>query len=154
MNSGRSHDVISETALRAFRKRYPNLASTGGLDAGPPVRVKRLDRADSYLLVPIGDDVGLRGIVQFDARGANVESSASISDRSSSFLMAEKEALAASRRALPNRTGWRKPFLAWRPCRESFDSMRPLWVVPHRDGQVYVTQGGKVSETLTGGRGV
>jgi hypothetical protein len=153
MNGSRSRDEISQAALDAFRARHPGVDSSRGLNAGSPVSVKRLDRPDSYLLVPIQDAVGLRGIVQMDAGGQSVQSSAAIRDPGAVFLASEDAALAAVKAAFPNRAGWGMPFLAWRPCRESFDSMRPFWVVPHRSGQVYVSQSREVFETLTAGRG-
>ena len=153
MTNSLSKDEASHVALKAFRARHPGVSSTGRLVAGPPARVERLDRPGAYLLVPIRDAVGLRGIVQLDAQGLCVESSAAIRDSTTLFLASEDAVLAAVRTALPNRLGWRKPFLAWQPCHESFDSMRPLWVVPHTDGQVYVTQSCEVFEVLTAGRG-
>ena len=125
----------------------------GPLAAGPAVRVERLDRPGDYLLVPIQDAAGLRGIVQLDALTLAVQSSAAIRDPAAIFLTTEAEALAAAGAAFPLRRDWGKPFLGWRPCRESFDSLRPLWVVPHHDGQAYVTQSGHVFEALSTGKG-
>jgi hypothetical protein len=143
----------SRTALEAFRAQHRGVALSGELSAGQPVNVLRLDRPGMYLLVPIRDTAGLRGIVQLDAAGLQVDSSAAIRDPSSIFLVSEEAALAAAQSALPDKAGWAKPFLGWRPCRQSFDSMRPLWVVPHQNGHAYVTQGREVFETLTAGRG-
>jgi hypothetical protein len=123
------------------------------LEAGPPVQVRRLHRSGSYLLVPLRDEEGLCGIVRLDAETLAVEASAAIRDRSTAFLAPEDAVLAAAQTALPGRTGWRRPVLAWRPCRESFDAMRPLWLVAHDAGEVYVTQGLEVHEALTSGRG-
>jgi hypothetical protein len=153
MNRSRSQDEICSTALKAFWARHKDAGPSGGFSAGVPVRVERLDRTDAYLLVPIYDDVGLRGIVQLGVQGQSVESSAAIRDPAATFLATEETVLAAAKTALPDMVGWGKPFLGWRPCRESFDSMRPLWVVPHRDGRVYVTQSCEVFEVLTAGRG-
>jgi hypothetical protein len=153
MSEGPSRNEVSRAALEAFRARHLDGHSPVGIDAGPPVSVGRLDRPDSYLLVPIYGTSGLRGIVQLDAQGRSVQSSEAIRDPGTVFLAPEDAVLAAVRTALPDRLGWGKPFLAWRPCRESFDSMRPLWVVPHRDGQAYVTQDRRVFEVLTAGRG-
>jgi hypothetical protein len=148
-----SQNQVSRIALKVFQAQHPGVNSSGEFDAGPSVRVDRLDRPAAYLLVPIHDVVGLRGIVQLNMKDLSVESSAVIRDPGTVFLATEAEVLAAVQSALPDRVGWRKPFLAWRPCRESFDSLRPLWVVPHRDGQVYVTQSCDVFEVLTAGRG-
>lgn len=153
MTGNHSQEETSRAALEAFRALHPDLSSLSGLEAGAPALVERLDRAGAYLLIPINDAVGLRGIVQLDVQSLTVESSAAIRDPTSVFLVSEAAALAAAQTALPNKHGWRKPFLAWQPCRESFDSMRPLWVVPHSDGQAYVTQSRDVFEVLTTGRG-
>jgi hypothetical protein len=118
------------------------------------VRVARLDRPGiDFFLIPIRDAGGLRGIVQLDAQTGGVEASAVIRDPASPFLVTAEAAEAAAHRALPRARDWREPFLGWRPCRESFDSMRPLWVVPHADGEAFVTQGLAVFEALTSGRG-
>jgi hypothetical protein len=146
-------DEVSRAALEDFRARHRGQSSPDGLDAGPPARVKRLDRPGGYLLVPIHDAVGLRGIVQLDEQGLSVESSAAIRDPASVFLATDEAVLEAVQTALPNRHGWGTAFLGWRPCRESFDSMRPLWVVPHADGESYVSQSCEVFEVLTVGRG-
>ena len=82
-----------------------------------------------------------------------VETSAAIADPRSVFLVTADAARSAAELALPDKRGWGKPFLAWRPCRESFDSLRPLWIVPHADGEAFVTQNLTVSEILTWGRG-
>ena len=153
MSGGRSRKGISGAALEAFRAQHPDLSSTGRLTVGSPARVRRLERAGSYILVPIRDDAGLRGIVQLNGRGLSVEASAVIRDPSSTFLEDKEAALAAAKAALPGKRGWRPPFLAWRPCRESFDSMRPLWVIRHTDGEAYVTQNSEVFEALSSGRG-
>lgn len=131
----------------------PGADPAAGVQAGPPVRVRRLDRPGSYLLVPLRDGEGLRGIVRLDGQTLAVEASAAIRDPSTAFLAPEDAVLAAAQTALPRRTGWRRPVLAWRPCREGFDAMRPLWVVAHDAGEVYVTQGLAVHEALTTGRG-
>jgi len=153
MSDGHSKNEVSRAALEAFRARHAGVNASGEFHAGPHVRVERLDRPGAYLLVPIHDAVGLRGIVQLGTKGLPVESSAVIRDPGTVFLATEEAVLAAVQTALPNRLDWRKPFLAWRPCRESFDSMRPLWAVAHRDGQAYVTQSCEVFEVLTTGRG-
>jgi hypothetical protein len=115
--------------------------------------VKRLDKPGEYFLVPIRDGLGLRGVVQVDAERRRVESSAAILDPATELLLRADTALAAALRSRPNLRDWRTPFLGWRPCRESFDSMRPLWVIRHAEGELFVTQSGGVFETLTSGRG-
>lgn len=153
MSHSSSDSKMSITALEAFRARYPGLFSLEGLIAGPPVRVDRLDRPSAYYIVPIRDAAGLRGIVQLDDQGVSIESIAEIRDPSTVFLATKNAVLNAVRTAFPNRQDWHTPFLAWRPCRESLNSMRPFWVVPHAKGQAYVTQDCEVFELLTAGRG-
>jgi hypothetical protein len=114
------------------------------------VRVVRLDQTGIwYYLVPIRDGAGLRGIVQVDPLTGGEETSARIRDPASPFLLPEGNAVAAARQARPSERNWGTPYLGWRPSKESFDSLRPLWVVPHDGGIVYVDQGGRVFETLT-----
>ena len=140
---------LQRAALAELRARH---GSGDALTARAPVRVARLDRPQGYVLVAIDDARGLHGIVAL-GEDATVESSAVIRDPSSIFLTGAAAARAAAEKALPARRGWGTPFLAWRPCKESFDSMRPLWVVPHTGGEAYVTQNLTVSETLSVGRG-
>jgi hypothetical protein len=149
-----TRDDGSHAALEAFRARHTEVRDPGSLAAGPAARVARLDRPGVYfLLVPIHDAGGLRGIVQLDGQGGAVESSAAIRDPASAFLVTADAAVSAARQALPRARDWRQPFLGWRACHESFDSMRPLWVVPHADGEAFVTQSLQVFEALTSGRG-
>jgi hypothetical protein len=148
-----SQEEVSRKAIEAFLKRYPHLSSSIGLYAGPFASIERLDSPDAYLLVPIRDASGLRGIIQLNGKGLAIDSCAEIRDPESTFLIPEKTVLNLVKTSLPNRHGWGKPFLAWKPCRESYDSMRPLWVVPQTEGQVYVTQNCDVFEELTTGKG-
>jgi hypothetical protein len=149
-------DVSPEDAARIaldwFRTQH---GQAGDLRAGEPVRVVRLDDSTrSYFLLPLRDDTGLCGIVQVNTRTGAVETSGLIADPSATFLLPPARALAAARAARPALSGWGSPFLGWRPCKESFDAMRPLWVVPHGDGVVYVDQGGGVFDAPTvSGRG-
>jgi hypothetical protein len=92
-------------------------------------------------------------MVQLAEDGRTVESSAIIRDPTSRLLLHPAAAAAMARAALPAERGWGDPYLGWRPCRESFDSLRPLWVVPHAAGEAFVTQAGTVFETLTSGKG-
>lgn len=142
----------ARTALEWFRAQHGEAAD---LRAGAVVRVLRLDDpARGYFLVPMRDDAGLCGIVQVDAHTGQVETSARIADASAAFLLPQAQALAAARAALPQLSDWGSPHLGWRPCKESFDAMRPLWVVPHGAGVVYVDQSGQVFDALTmSGRG-
>jgi hypothetical protein len=119
------------------------------------MRVVRLDRPESaYFLVPIRDEAGLRGIVQLDARTGREETSARIKDPASDFLLSEAAAREAARIARPHARDWQDAHLGWRPSRESFDSMRPLWVARHAEGVVYVDQSGRVFDELgVSGRG-
>jgi hypothetical protein len=144
---------LARAALEAFRARYGDSRAQGTLTARAPVRVSRLDRPGAYVLVGIEDGRGLQGIVSLSADAGAVESSAFIRDPGSVFLVSGDTARAAAAKALPDKRGWGAPFLAWRPCRQSFDNLRPLWVVPHADGEAFVTQGLSVSETLTSGKG-
>lgn len=149
--TGREDEL--RAALNEFQARHAGTPAPTGFRAGPPARVRRLDRGGAYLLIPILDAGGLRGIVQIDEESGTIESSASIRDPASGFLEAEEAALSAAQRVLPGRHGWGKPFLGWRPCRESFSSLRPFWVIPHAEGEAFVAQSGEVFETLTSGRG-
>jgi hypothetical protein len=153
MDRTSSDKEISRMALETFKKCYFGLFSKSELIGGPPVHVIRLDREGGYFLVAINNDDGLCGIVQFDEQDLSIESSALIHDHKSEFLATEKAVLNAVQAAFPQKNGWCKPFLAWQPCAESFDSMRPLWVVNHSEGKVYVTQSCEVFEGLTFGQG-
>lgn len=141
---------LQHAALDAFRARHGSHAAV--LKARLPVAVLRLDRPGGYVLVGIDDEHGLHGLVALTVDGA-VESSALVRNPATVFLSDPSEARAAAEQAFPDRRGWQVPFLGWRPCRESFDSLRPLWVVPHAEGEVFVTQDLAVSQTLTSGRG-
>jgi hypothetical protein len=152
-----SPEDASRVGLDAFLARHGESAPAGEgeLVAGPGVRVVRLDEpARAYYLVPIRDASGLRGILQVDPRTGREEASARIRDPASPFLLSEADALAAARRARPDERDWGEPYLGWRPSKESFDGMRPLWVVPYGDRAVYVDQSGRAFEALTlSGRG-
>ena len=148
-----SPEAIARTALAAFRARHPEAATSDRVHAGSPARVSRFDIPGAYLLVPIYDDAGLRGVVQLDDEAVAVESSAAIRDPASVFLSTAETALRQAQKVLPENHGWQTPYLGWQPCRESTNSMRPLWVVPHSAGMVFVSQAGDVFETLTKGRG-
>ena len=153
MSDDRSLMHLSRDAIEAFCTRHAGGERASAFEAGLPVRVERLDWPGAYLLVPVRDGSGLRGIVQFDAVRLSVESTAAIRDPGAAFLTSGDAALAAARAALPGGATWGTPFLGWRPCRESADSMQPLWVIPHRGGHVYVSQSGRVFEELSSGRG-
>ncbi|HAW51062.1 MAG TPA: hypothetical protein DCX54_01855 [Flavobacteriales bacterium] len=148
-----SQNKVSRVALDIFRLQKPTLSPKESLKTGQPALVKRLDRLSNYFLVPIYDNIGLCGIIQLEAQNLSLETLSVIQNSSSMFLATEDSVLGAVQTTFPKLYGWRKPFLAWQPCRESFDSTRPLWVVPHSNGQVYVTQDCQVFETLTAGRG-
>ncbi len=149
---GLSAERAARLAIEEFQRRYGGGAREG-LRAGPPARVLRLDRPGAYLLVPVQNAVGLCGIVQLDNASGEVESSAAIRDPASLFLLHADAVLATVRGARPGHRGWKSPFLGWRPCRECSSSLRPLWVVPHGEGEVFVTQSGEVLDALTEGRG-
>ncbi|MBL8191366.1 MAG: hypothetical protein JNK38_25340 [Acidobacteria bacterium] len=154
MSNAYSVETVRRIALEAFQAQYPTLSgSLGGLVTSLPNLVVRLDRPGTYFLIGISDSAGLRGIVQLDGLSLAVESTAIIRDPQSSFLLSEQEALQTVKAAFPQKSGWHDAFLGWRPCRESFDSMRPLWVLPYSDGEVYVTQNREGVEQLTIGRG-
>lgn len=140
-------------AIRAFEVHQPGLPANGRLCAGEPVRVLRLDRDGSYLLIPLRDAAGLRGVVQLDAVGRSVESVAAVRDPASRFLISGQQALASAQAALPEARDWELPFLGWQPCRESLDPLTPLWVIPHAHGRAFVSQAGQVFVELTLGRG-
>lgn len=144
----------SRVALDVFRVRH-GAAQGADVRAGPAARVVRLDQAGgAYFLVPLRDAVGLRGIVQIDARTGREEISAAIKDPASGFLLSAPAAREAARKARPQVREWGETHLGWLPSPESFDSMRPLWVVNHADGAVYVDQSGHVFDELTAsGRG-
>lgn len=153
MTGGAPPDQASRAALLAFLTQHPETAAPGGLAAGPPARVARLDRPGAYLLIPIRDASGLRGIVQLDPSDLALESAATVRDPASPFLLLPVEAAAAAHAAFPAFSGWGQPFLAWRPCRESFSSFQPFWVVPHSGGQLYVSQSRTVHLSLSSGMG-
>jgi hypothetical protein len=151
-----SIDDASRAGLEKFEARYGEAGvSSTTLRAETPVRVARLDQEGrGYFLVPIRDDAGLRGIVQIDAQTGEEESSARIQDPSSPFLLGDDVALDAARKARPQVRDWGRHYLGWRPCKESFNSLRPLWVVTHGDRAVYVDQTGRVFDELAiSGRG-
>jgi hypothetical protein len=147
-----SSAAAARTALDWFRAQH---AGTAALRAGAAVRVARLDDpARGYLLVPIRDDAGLHGIVQVDSQTGQVETSARIADPSAAFLLPQAQAVAIARSARPQISDWGMPYLGWRPCKESFDGIRPFWVTPHGERVIYVDQSGRVYDDLTlSGRG-
>jgi len=147
-----SHKAIHEAALEAFRLRYAG-SPVREPDIGSPARVARLDRSGAYLLVPVRDAMGLRAIVQLDADTLALEGFATVGDPTSGFLIGADEALEIAQRSRPQTSGWLEPFLGWRPCRESFDSMRPFWVIKHANGTLFVTQSAELFENLTIGKG-
>lgn len=148
-------DAVLRTALSAVRAQPASGLRAADLHADPAARVRRLHAPGEYLLVPLRDAAGaLRAVVQLDAADLSVESCALPANPGSQFLTSEAQALSTARAALAGKTGWHTPVLAWRPCRESFDSLQPLWLVRHAHGHAYVTQRGEVFEALTvDGRG-
>jgi hypothetical protein len=144
--------AAGRTALEWFRAQHADSAT---LRAGAAARVVRLDNATrGYLLVPIRDDAGLRGIVQVDALTGQVETSARIADPSAAFLLPQAQAVAIASSARPQISDWGIPYLGWQPCKESFDGMRPFWVLPHGERIIYVGQNGRIYDRLTlSGRG-
>lgn len=147
-----SAETLTEVALAAFRSSR-NLPAAHVLSAGSVARVERLDTDSSYVIVPVLEGLGLSALVGLDAATGRVDTIGKIRDPSSTFLASAPAALAAASRALPGIVDWGEPFLGWQPCRESPDSLRPLWVVPHSTGRVFVTQSLQVFETLSQGRG-
>jgi hypothetical protein len=143
---------LAKVALDAFRARQAS-PPANELRAGAPVSVTRLDRQTTYVLVPIEDATGLRGVVQVNPKDLSLESLSDVRDPRSEFLSSADSALSAAKAALPMKHDWATPFLGWRPSRESFESTRPFWVVPHSDGTAFVTQSLHVFEALTAGRG-
>jgi hypothetical protein len=142
----------AHAALAAFAATLP-AEDAAALHADAPVRVVRLDQPSAYLLVAVRDNTGLRGIVQLDEQRGTLESVARIRDPSTVFLLAADEALELAKHALPSIHGWGEPYLAWRPCRESPNSLTPLWAIPHSLGTTFVTQSGSVFDVLTHGQG-
>jgi hypothetical protein len=153
MSGAAADDPVARAALAAFAAAYPQRPDAGPLRAGAPVRVARLDRGGCYLLLVLADAQGPRGVVQLDADNLAVESAAQVRDPTAGALLSPERALEVARSAFPLFTDWQVPLLGWRPCRESFDSFRPLWVVAHTAGQVYVDQSGRAFARLTIGRG-
>lgn len=146
-----------ENAMRAagsaFMARYPQMPGAAPPQVEKPIRVARLDRGGYFLLVPLRDGLERRGLVQLDAETLAVESIAAVSGDQILSLLSPQEALAMAQAAFPQEHGWREPELGWRPCRESYSSLMPLWVVGHAEGQVYVGQDGRVFAQLSQGKG-
>jgi len=88
-----------------------------------------------------------------DADTLAIESVAAVSGREVLQLLPAAEALALAQAAFPQQRRWQPPALGWRPCRESYSSFMPLWVVEHAEGQVYVTQAGQAFAQPSWGRG-
>jgi hypothetical protein len=144
---------VESKAIAFFLKQYVENIRPGKITGGKACEVTYLDRRGGYFLVPVYLDKGLIGVVQIGETGHEVESSALIKDPSSTFLMGFDEAVNLAKERFPHIKEFRQPYLGWKPCRESFNSLNPLWVLPHPDGFVYITQAGSVSETLSGNRG-
>lgn len=147
-----SPEEVTRLAIEELASRH-GVGPLASLAAGPVSRVIRLDRAGAFLLVPVRDRAGLRGLVQFDEASGRIESSAVVRDPSLPFLLKSADAVTAARRARPDLQSWGAPYLGWRPCRESPNSLRPLWVVSHATGVIYVTQDGEVADALSIGCG-
>jgi hypothetical protein len=144
-----SSKLTADEAARLAIEACRSIHGEAGLAAGPAAAVARLDRpGQSYLLIPLRDQTGLRCIVQIDAETGRVESSAAVRDPSTAFLISADDALASARRAFPQVRDWSTPYLGWRPSAQTFDSMRPLWIVPHGTNAVFVDQNGRAFESL------
>lgn len=132
-----------------------NPTPPGPVTVGAPLHVERLDRPGrSYFLVPIEEASGIVGVVQVGGEDGQIEQAARLRAPATRLHLSSDEALAAAAQARPELRGWGTPFLGWRPCTESFDSMAPFWVIPHAAGRVHIDIRGRVHGELgTGGRG-
>jgi hypothetical protein len=142
---------LSSTALQAFEAHHLQASDVREtLRCGDAEIVQRLDHPGrAYLLVPVYDASGLRGIVQIDSKSERVETSLRIARPGFQFLLPVEAAVQAARESHPKLSGWGIPYLGWQPCTESFDSMAPLWLVPHAGGIIYVDRKGRTYDTLT-----
>lgn len=136
-----------------FVARYQCHSPTEILTAGDPVFVKYLYQGGGYYLVPLYQQGGLTGIVEVGEASREVRSSAKVKDAGSRFILPEEEAVTIVRNRFHEISDFATPFLGWKPCRESFSSLYPLWVFPHGSGEVYVTQSGEATEVLSLGLG-
>lgn len=152
MNSFSSGD-IKRIALDALLNQYSEQLFLSGIHTGTPELVIHLETNSAYYLVPVYNDSGLCGIVQISKQNLRPESSALIKDAEAVFLISGEDALEAAKKIFPDRTALTRPFLGWKPCRESYSSMFPFWVIKYREGDVYVTQNRDVFEKLTSGYG-
>jgi hypothetical protein len=147
-----SPDELSYNAMQAFKVHHVHASETrDAFRCGVAALVRRLDQPGrAYFLVPVHDERGLRGIVQIDSKSGRVETSLRISHPGLQFILPIEAAMLAAREGHPKLSGWGVPYLGWQPSAESFDSMAPLWVVPHTDGIVYVDRKGRTYDALTG----
>lgn len=144
---------VESKAIAFFLRQYMDKIRPGAITGGKACEVQYLDRRGGYFLVPVYLDKEFIGVIQIGETGLDVESSALIKDPASSFLMGMDEALRLAKVQFPQIKEFSKPYLGWKPCRESFNSLYPLWVLPHSTGMLYITQSGSVFETLSGYRG-
>jgi len=116
-----------------------------GAVAGDPVHVRRLDREDAgYFLVPLLYTGRMVALAEIDAENCALSKAAAIRDSAAGTRIDA----AAARRAAgapADAAAW----LGWQPCRESWDSFLPFWVVETSRGPVYVDQSGMAHRRLT-----
>lgn len=113
------------------------------------VYVERLDLAAAgYYLVPFYAEETLTGIVEVDAQSCRVTKSGVIGREGVPFMLEPAAAIRAAAAALGSSDPG-KPWLAWRPCKESFESFLPFWTIDCGGNRLYVDQAGKVHKTLT-----
>lgn len=136
-------------AIAFFSGKFTGSVPDKEITAGGVFPVKYLDRTGEYYLVPLFQGNGLIGIVQLEQNDLMVESCARIKDPESTFIINAEEALMIAGKSFPEIKDFKEPFLGWRPCRESFNSLFPLWVFPHSNGMIYITQTGVATGELS-----
>ena len=148
-----TEDKIMRIALAAFLSQYYHLLTGEEPKVCSPVKIKRLDTGRDYYLVHIQKDGIICGIAQIGDPDFEVESTALIKNPATIELLPVEKIIRKALDFSPGMTGMGVPFLGWQPCRESFSSLNPFWIVPHAEGNLFITQKGDVFKELSCGYG-
>lgn len=126
-------------------------AHLGVADSAPSrvVLVQRLDRADRYFLVALGEGTENVGLATVGANSGEIQTSARITGGKELNCLDAREAIRLA--------GFHDDAVAelvWQPCRISQSPFDPFWEVRSPDATAYVDQRGKVwTKLLPGGPG-
>ena len=148
--------IDAEAAASAARRALQNLrgrnhddaiTAAATANAGRAVFVRRLDQPEqSYFLVPWHDARGVVLVVQVDGNG-EMRSVAVLPKPVNHLIIPEEQVHSLVADCGGQAIG--DPELVWRPCQESTGPLQPIYRVPTKGGELYVTAGGSIRDRLT-----